>query len=250
MEKLEFRTLSADEIEVRVGTVSAKGASLLLYKDARCDQSVLDETVGAMNWQRHHSRENANCTVSIWDSAKNQWVEKEDTGTESMTEKEKGLASDSFKRACTNWGIGRELYTSPFVFVQCQTVPKQGGRGYELADRYLFSGAKVTHIAYDDKRKISELVICDKNGVVMFSYPKGKKQTTLFKPKKEDDPVIDAEHAKALKDALEATDSDVQKFLAYVAKASGKPAESVDSLTLTQHEIAIKAINQKMAGGK
>lgn len=94
-ETLKFRTLRADEIELRVGTVSAKGATLLLYKDARCDQAVLDETVGAMNWQRHHSRDNANCTVSIWDTEKQMWVSKEDTGTESMTEKEKGLASDS-----------------------------------------------------------------------------------------------------------------------------------------------------------
>lgn len=100
-----FRLLRADEIDVRISTVSQYGVSLLLYKDARCDQNILDETVGCMNWQRHHSRENANCIVSIWDSDKGIWVEKEDTGTESYTEREKGLASDSFKRACFNWGI-------------------------------------------------------------------------------------------------------------------------------------------------
>lgn len=93
--ELKFRLLRADEIDCRIATVSEKGLSLLLYKDARCDQNILDETVGAMNWQRHHSRDNANCTVSIWDPDKKQWVEKEDTGTESNTEKEKGLASDS-----------------------------------------------------------------------------------------------------------------------------------------------------------
>jgi hypothetical protein len=102
-----FRALNADEIECRVGTVSknGKGLSLLLYKDARCDQNILDETVGAFNWQRHHCRDNANCIVSIWDAEKGQWIEKEDTGTESKTEAEKGLASDSFKRACFNWGM-------------------------------------------------------------------------------------------------------------------------------------------------
>lgn len=114
---LEFRPLRADEIDVRVGTLNQKGCSLLLYKDARCDMAILDETVGAMNWQRRHTRDNANCVVSIYDAEKNEWISKEDTGTRSNTEPEKGLASDSFKRACTNWGIGRELYTGPFIWV-------------------------------------------------------------------------------------------------------------------------------------
>jgi hypothetical protein len=117
MDELKFRKLEADEIEVRVAQVTEKGASLLLYKDARCDMNILDETVGPTNWQRVHSRENANCTVLIWDKDKSQWIGKEDTGTESNTEAQKGLASDSFKRACFNWGIGRELYTAPFIWV-------------------------------------------------------------------------------------------------------------------------------------
>lgn len=112
-----FRDLRADEIEVRVAQAKENGVSLLLYKDARCDQNILDETVGPMNWQRQHTRDNANCIVMIWDNDKGQWIGKEDTGTESNTEKEKGLASDSFKRACFNWGIGRELYTAPFVWI-------------------------------------------------------------------------------------------------------------------------------------
>ena len=87
MAKLEFRDLRADEIECRIATVKeGKGMSLLLYKDARCDMNILDETVGAFNWQRSHSRDNANCVVSIWDDEKKQWVSKEDVGTESNTE--------------------------------------------------------------------------------------------------------------------------------------------------------------------
>lgn len=107
MEKkaLEFRTLQAGEIDCRIATVTEKGVSLLLYKDARVDQNILDETVGPMNWQRAHSRDNANCTVSIWDGEKQQWISKEDTGTESYTEKEKGLASDSFKRPALTGGL-------------------------------------------------------------------------------------------------------------------------------------------------
>ena len=110
-----FRNLKANEIDVRVSTCNEKGVSLLLYKDARVDQDILDETVGPMNWQRKHTRDNANCIVEIWDNEKSQWISKEDTGTESFSQAEKGLASDSFKRACVNWGIGRELYTSPLI---------------------------------------------------------------------------------------------------------------------------------------
>lgn len=119
-----FRDLRADEIECRVAQATQNGVSLLLYKDARCDQNILDETVGPMNWMRSHCRENANCIVSLWDEKKQQWISKEDTGTESNTEKEKGIASDSFKRACFNWGIGRELYTAPFIWVSASDCEK------------------------------------------------------------------------------------------------------------------------------
>ena len=115
--ELKFRKLKSSEIDVRVAQCSEKGVSLLLYKDARVDMRILDETVGALNWQKEYKRDNQNCVVSIWDESKQSWISKEDTGTESNTEKEKGLASDSFKRACFNWGIGRELYSAPFIWV-------------------------------------------------------------------------------------------------------------------------------------
>src|SRR6056297_884397 len=126
-----FRDLKPDEIDVRVQSIKENGAVLLLYKDARCDMIILDETVGAMNWKREHTRENKNCIVSLWDSDKAQWISKEDTGAESMTEKEKGLASDSFKRACFNWGIGRELYTAPFIWVQAKDCNINGSKCYD-----------------------------------------------------------------------------------------------------------------------
>lgn len=102
----KFRKLRANEIDVRVASVSAKGVSLLLYKDARCDMNILDETVGPMNWQRGHQiiGDRLYCTVSIYDENKGIWISKQDVGTESYAEKEKGQASDSFKRACFNWG--------------------------------------------------------------------------------------------------------------------------------------------------
>lgn len=170
---LNFRTLKACEIDCRISTISAKGLSLLLYKDARVDQNILDETVGPMNWQRHHSRDNANCTVAIWDEEKKQWVEKEDTGTESFTEKEKGLASDSFKRACFNWGIGRELYSAPFIWVSADNAEiKQGGNGkLQCFDKFI-----VEQILYDNDRNIVALSIKNtKTGMRVFLMDNRKK---------------------------------------------------------------------------
>lgn len=161
----KFRTLYANEIECRVATVKPNGISLLLYKDARCDMNILDETVGAMNWQRSHSRDNANCTVSIWDEDKCQWVSKEDTGTESNTEKEKGLASDSFKRACFNWGIGRELYTAPFIWIPSdKCVIKESGRKDARGNAILTCSDKffVEQILYDDNKCIVAISIRNK----------------------------------------------------------------------------------------
>lgn len=104
---MKFRLLKANEIDVRVGTSSERGSTYLLYKDARVDMNILDETVGEMNWQREHEfKENKlYCKVSLWDSEKGQWISKEDVGVESNAEAEKGQASDSFKRACVNWGM-------------------------------------------------------------------------------------------------------------------------------------------------
>ena len=152
---LNFRLLKASEIDCRIATVNQKGVSVLLYKDARVDQNILDETVGPMNWQRAHSRDNANCTVSLWDDSKGQWVSKEDTGTESYTEKEKGLASDSFKRACFNWGIGRELYTAPFIWIQSSEISIVSKNGKATT----YDKFEVTKIAYTEERKISGLAI-------------------------------------------------------------------------------------------
>ena len=111
--------LSIGDIEFRVQSVNNGGyATILAYKDARVDQQRLDEVCGALNWKREHTRDNKNCIVSIWDESKKQWVGKEDTGTESNAEAQKGLASDSFKRACFNWGIGRELYDYPNISIK------------------------------------------------------------------------------------------------------------------------------------
>lgn len=146
-----FRLLKANEIDVRVQTVKDNGLVLLLYKDARVDQNILDETIGAMNWKREHTRDNANCIVSIWNDDIKQWISKEDTGTESNTEKEKGQASDSFKRACFNWGIGRELYSSPFIWINNKNCTIENKKCYDKFE--------VVKIGYDDNKEINELQI-------------------------------------------------------------------------------------------
>lgn len=151
--KAMFRDLKADEIDVRIASVKINGLSLLLYKDARVDMDILDETVGPKNWQRKHSRENANCIIEIWDDEKHQWISKEDTGVESFTQKEKGLASDSFKRAGFNWGIGRELYTTPFIWVTNKNAQiqdskrkdKNGNIVYTCNDKFIVEKIQITN---------------------------------------------------------------------------------------------------------
>ena len=173
---MEFRPLRADEIDCRISQIEKNWCTLLLYKDARVDMNILDETVGCMNWQKHYSRDNANCTISIWDEDKKQWVEKEDTGTESFSEAEKGLASDSAKRSGFCWGIGRELYTAPSIFIIPNKEIKYKNNGKEVDEFFEYKEGKYTtktkfyvdYIDYDDKRNIKDLIIRDQKGNIRF----------------------------------------------------------------------------------
>lgn len=170
-----IRTLRADEVELRAAqcgmTRSNKPyATLLIYKDARVDQRILDETFGPFNWQREHQVIDGRlyCTVSIWDKEKGQWVSKQDVGTESNTEKEKGQASDSFKRACFNWGIGRELYSAPKIVLYLNE-----GEYYMDNNKVKMTASFwVRHIECNDDGNISALTVCDKDGNVRFSFPR------------------------------------------------------------------------------
>ena len=176
-----FRPLRADEIECRIGSVGAKGFTMLLYKDARCDMNILDETFTPFGWQREHKeiKGTVYCGVAIYNQDADKWVWKWDAGSESYTEKEKGEASDSFKRACVNWGIGRELYTAPLIFIRAKTDPV--GNGYRLTNKSDGYGYKVAQIEYKGGR-ISHLVIT-KNGTQVFTFTADefmeKAQTTI-----------------------------------------------------------------------
>lgn len=175
-----FRTLRADEIDCRIAQVKKDGSglSLLLYKDARCDQNILDEVVGPFNWKREHTRDNKNCIVSIWDKEKGQWIGKEDTGTESNTEREKGLASDSFKRACFNWGIGRELYTAPFIWIEKGNFTFKDGKCF---DRFTVHG-----IGYTDGVITGLEIKNQKMNKIVYRFGKIE-ETAPEKPEKPDD---------------------------------------------------------------
>ena len=174
--------LEIHQIDFRVQSINAGGyATILAYKDARVDQQRLDDVVGALNWKREHTKDNHNCVVSIWCDDKKQWVSKEDTGTESNTEKEKGLASDSFKRACFNWGIGRELYDYPIISVKLNPneITEKNGKKYAS---WNFKLKEWTWFAQFAEGKISFLAARDNNldakgvGVVRFQWGKYNKQ--------------------------------------------------------------------------
>lgn len=168
-----FRLLTADDIEVKVKQVSAKGAVLLLYKTARTDMDILDETVGAENWKDDYKEIKGNlyCAISVYDKEKSEWIEKWDCGIESREDgdgnEKKGEASDAFKRAGFRWGIGRELYTSPFVWVSAENMNLEQYIGkYKTNDRF-----SVKSIGYDSNRRVNQLTIVnDKTRKVVYTY--------------------------------------------------------------------------------
>lgn len=187
-----FRVLKANEIDVRIGTTSyadeekkkIKGISCLLYKNARVDMALLNEVYGSLYWQRKHEFKDGKlyCSVGIYNQEIKEWVWKEDVGVESNAEAEKGQASDSFKRACFNFGLGIELYSSPFIWI----TPLEN-------EKIKYTKFTVKHIGYDNDRKITELIIQDEKGNVRYEkYDREKPET----PKKTTKKVVKEEVKK------------------------------------------------------
>ena len=177
------RNLRADEIDVRVQSQTDKGLILLLYKNARVDMDILDETYGKLNWQRMHEFKDGKlyCTVSVWDAEKQQWISREDVGTESNTEAEKGQASDSFKRANVNFGIGRELYTAPFIWVNAGD--------YSLNSKGKCNDSfSVAEIAIENKVITGLSIRNDKSKAIVFTYGSIQAPKSNAKPKAEQTP--------------------------------------------------------------
>ena len=242
MEELKLRCLRAEDGNARVQKlVAGSGAILLLYKDARVDMAMLDKEVGPFNWKREHSRDNANCTISIWDDEKNQWVSKEDVGTPSNTEAEKGLASDAFKRAGFNWGIGRELYTSPFIWVNAdkfKTRKNQRG-GEEVDGKFIVTRMDVD----EDSRKITRLEIAFKHNNNPAT-PCFKWVDTDAKPATPKEPAPQPSRADQLAELerlLTETNTDRQKFFGYYK------VENADTMDADQIAEGLQILRRRMA---
>lgn len=206
-----FRDLRADEIVCRVAQLNSYYLRLLLYKDARVDMTLLDETYGINGWKREHQLigDRLYCTVSIWDAEKGQWIGKQDVGTESYTEKEKGQASDSFKRACVNLGIGRELYTAPDICIRlkenpCIKITETNGK------RTTYDRFYVKDIKIENKKIVMLKIAHSESKNVVFEYPlspPAQKKTIGDRSTKEQWEEIDK--------LIEQTKTDRAKMLAY-----------------------------------
>lgn len=172
--------LMANEISCRVQSISEKELSLLLYVTSRDGQRRLDEKYGPLGWQDKYEVIDGElyCIISAWDEEKKQWVSKEDVGTASYTAKEKGRASDAFKRACVKHGIGRELYTAPFIWIpasQCKIV--KNGDKFSTKDKFF-----VNFITYTSDGRIDELEIVEQDMNIVFKqYPTGRIDDIKYK---------------------------------------------------------------------
>lgn len=155
---LRFRPLKAEEVECRVSQCTENGASLLLYKDARCDMRMLDEAVGPERWQKRYESIDGKLFCSIGIEFDGRWIWKQDVGTPSNMEADKGHASDAFKRAGFCWGIGRELYTAPRIWVPADRCRKLYQR--QNGKWACFDDFRVTELEVEDGR-IVKLQICN-----------------------------------------------------------------------------------------
>lgn len=166
-----FRTLKAEEIEVRVQSVKNGKANMLLYIDSRAVTKLLDETVGPMNWQTEFYEVNGQTIgkLGIWDEEKKQWIFKSDTGTESNIEAVKGLISDVYKRMLSRWGVV-ELYSSPKIVLD--------------DDGYGNTGYKVNEILYDGERNITHLVLVNRFGKEVFRWDEGQRPQVTQVPQR------------------------------------------------------------------
>jgi hypothetical protein len=169
--------LKIDEIDFRIQSINkGKFATILAYKDARADMNRLDEVCGPLDWKREHTRDNQNCIVSIWDESKKEWISKEDTGKESFSDKEKGLASDSFKRACFNWGIGRELYDYPVIqiLLKDNEIYETGGK---IRASFELKLKEWKWLSQFEDGKLTFLAAKDSTGKGRYSFGKYKEDT-------------------------------------------------------------------------
>jgi len=153
---INFREPNENDIECRIQSTKENGCVLLLYKDARADMNVLDETVGAENWQCQYYDVNGITFCRVGILTDHGWVWKANAGSESNTEKEKGKASDAFKRACFCWGIFRSLYSAPFIWISSSKCTIRDGKCYDKfsVSKIRIENGEITGLRIDnDTRK-------------------------------------------------------------------------------------------------
>lgn len=221
----DIRKLKPEEIECRVGIISkdGKGFSLLLYKNARVDMEILDETFGVYGWKRSHYqvKDTLFCEVSIFNKDIGEWVSKSDAGSESNTEQQKGESSDSFKRACVNFGIGRELYTAPFIYIKNNDYLSEYNGKLKLKSNVSFS---VKEIEYNEFNAINKIIIIDNKNNIVFKFENKK----THDDKKE----VEAPTKYYEKELLEELRLVLTGAMAKSYKVSGSEMDKIKKLTL------------------
>lgn len=236
MNELKFRPLHANEIECRVGNVAKdnSGFFLLLYKNARVDQNILDETFGIWNWQcKYYQVKNTMvCSIGIYNQERKEWIWKDNGGDDdSQTEQVKSELSDSFKRACFCVGIGRELYYAPKIYVKTEN-------GNDKYQRY-----SVKSINYDNDKRIIELtIINEKTKQVVYSY--GKSGNVAQNGEKQQNKTIDSADLLAISKKIVNFASDTKNgFYSWLKNTFG--VDNIEKLSYEQGKIVLNALNRK-----
>lgn len=207
-----FRDLKAKEIEVRVGVCNEKGCSLLLYKDARVDRAILDETVGPERWQNkfYEIKGNLFCSVGllvVMPSGDMAWIWKDDAGAPSNMEAEKGEASDAFKRACFKWGIGVELYSAPFIWFNkdnCNIKTVKNGK-HACYDKF-----SVQDIVIENKEIVSVTIKNETKNVAFIYGPKAQQQASNKKPQQKS--VKNSSNSQQVEEARQALNKTIEAY--------------------------------------
>lgn len=226
-----FRPLTKDEIDCRVATCNGNGVTLLLYKDARVDQNILDETFGIFGWQRSHQLIDGNlyCTVSVRNPETGEWIHKQDVGKESNAEKEKGQASDSFKRACFNLGIGRELYTAPFIWIPKELVTiKKDNKGKDTTnDRF-----SVRSITIEGGKIVQLEIQNDTRKCVVYTY--GTKKQNSNAPAKNEQATVQNQQKQAPAKTPEEIEAEKARIQKEKEEAAKKALEAISNEKIIQ----------------
>ena len=232
-----MRLLKANEIEVKVKQVKENGCVALLYKTARTDMDLLDETYGPENWQCAYEeiKENLYCKIGVWFEKLAQWVWKQDCGIESREDDEgnqkKGEASDAFKRAGFKWGIGRELYTAPFIWISSDVIKIDVRNG----KAYTNEKFSVKKIEYNDNREIIALEIVNSKNKVVYTF--GTKTPIKMEPEEKEERSLVNGISKECQKAINDADTMVALRAVYDKYATLEPLQDLKDACAAKKEL-------------